>query len=202
MALDPFRREIPPEHGVTPDWRAMIENFSASVGAIVTVTNDTDKAQLVSDMVAAGHAPSASRPLYVHRQDAANGLLLEYTTDGSTWTPVGGVTEVTITWQANRYTPAGFAKPKLFAHGNKRTLAPGAIGSSIAFTQGNLALGTIPAGHRPAEAVRAAASSASSGVADPMIEVNPAGAISYVWLATVTMSANTYCVGSAVEWLV
>lgn len=86
MALDPFRREIPPEHGVTPDWRAMIENFSASITAPVVVSNVTDRAQLVSDLAAAGWAPSSARPLYVHRVDRPG---IEWTADGSTWAADG-----------------------------------------------------------------------------------------------------------------
>jgi hypothetical protein len=83
MAID-ARNHIAPADGETPR-RQAINDLSLSVNDIRTVVNATDRAQYVSSMTALGFGPSATRPLYVHRQDAVAGANLEVTLDGTTW---------------------------------------------------------------------------------------------------------------------
>jgi hypothetical protein len=65
--------------------RQAINDLAASVNDIIPVANATERAQLVADVVAAGHV--WPRPLYVDRADAPAGAKLERTTDGTTWAP-------------------------------------------------------------------------------------------------------------------
>jgi|GEM_PF-1441672 len=86
MATNPRGHTVPsaPE---TPS-RAAIFGSLLTIGDIVRVANTTARSQLVADLTAAGVGPSAARPLYVHRTDAATGRELEVTVDGSTWRAV------------------------------------------------------------------------------------------------------------------
>lgn len=67
---------------------AGMDSVSAAVtgvknGTIHFVANTTERAAK-----ALAFAPSASKPLYVHRQDAPVGMNLEYTTNGTVWRSV------------------------------------------------------------------------------------------------------------------
>lgn len=78
------RRHTVPLPGVKPE-RAAFDALSLSINDIVTVSNVTDRAQLVAALTDADAAPSAARPLYVHRQDALAAAHLESTIDGTNW---------------------------------------------------------------------------------------------------------------------
>jgi len=84
MAVSARKHTVPAE-GETPRFEA-INELGASINDIVPVANTTERAQLLADL---GWAPSAARPLYVHRADTS--AALEYTTDGTNWRPVGGI---------------------------------------------------------------------------------------------------------------
>lgn len=79
-----IRRHTAPLPGETPRRRS-INDLSLTVNDIVPVANVTERAELVDDLNAASVGPSASRPLYVDRADAAPGMRLESTIDGTTW---------------------------------------------------------------------------------------------------------------------
>lgn len=66
-------------YALTTDLRRMM----ASARTIVPVANATERAAVVSALVAAGTPPTAARPLFVYRADAP--FPLEWTEDGTTW---------------------------------------------------------------------------------------------------------------------
>lgn len=72
---------------------------AADTGRIIPVANTTARAAL-----AAAYSPSASKPLYVHRQDAAAGEEIERTIDGTTWLTVFSG----IAWASYTPTVTGF----------------------------------------------------------------------------------------------
>jgi hypothetical protein len=90
--------------------RAAFNALSLSMHDPVPVANATERAQLVADLTAAGFAPTASRPLYVHRADAGPMLELERTIDGGT------------SWQT------------IMADGGKTLMAVGSGGGSLSGT--------------------------------------------------------------------
>ena len=117
MATDK-RKHLAPAAGETPK-RQSINDLSHSINDIVPVANTTERAQLVADLTALGtqFAPSATKPLYVHRQDAGTGRNLEVTIDGTTWRTVpsyGGTrTNVfslpgTLTTETSAGTPTSY----------------------------------------------------------------------------------------------
>lgn len=68
-----------------PVTRARINGILDDVMDVRPVASATARAQLVSDLVAAGQGPSPSRPLYVDRADAPALAHIERTQDGTTW---------------------------------------------------------------------------------------------------------------------
>lgn len=85
MATDAFNRTIPPATGVTPDWRGMIEDFSASIYAPIPVANTTARTSLAAAIVSAGYTITSAHPLFVYRADAPAGWRTEYSEDGTNW---------------------------------------------------------------------------------------------------------------------
>lgn len=61
---------------------------AARRAGVYTVANTAARTALVSDLVGKGIGPTATNPLYVHRTDAVSGNQLEWSTNGSAWTPV------------------------------------------------------------------------------------------------------------------
>ncbi|WP_125777200.1 hypothetical protein [Antribacter gilvus] len=88
MALNVYGHDIPPTVGVTPNMQNALGAFSASVRDVKVAANLTARAQLVSDIQAAGGVIDAAHPLYVHRVDAGTGAELERTIDGTTWVTI------------------------------------------------------------------------------------------------------------------
>ncbi|MFF3029154.1 hypothetical protein [Microbacterium sp. NPDC057944] len=73
----------------------LFDAFGNSIRDIVPVANASDRAQLVTDLTAAGQAPSSTKPLVVHRADARGAHRIEYTTEstGAWWMPASGLLE-------------------------------------------------------------------------------------------------------------
>lgn len=184
--------------------RAALTDLSLSIRDIVYVANATARAQLVTDLTTAGHGPSTSNPLYVHRGDAASGRELEVTTDGTTWRAVvgddsgwqplatfgtvGGSTNTT--WRTRRIGPAVHVKGIL--RPNSGTIPQGQSTS----------VGVVASGHRPAETVHLLADGFIAGstvehLPRAVVSVAPSGNMS-VWaelaLSWVQMPATTYLV--------
>lgn len=65
--------------------RADVLNLGLSVRDPIPVANATARAALITNLASAGITPSTSNPVYTFRADAAAGLQLEVTTDGTTW---------------------------------------------------------------------------------------------------------------------
>lgn len=68
-----------------PVTRAAIEGLLMQVNDVRPVANAVARAQLVSNLAAAGVGPSPAAPLFVRRADAPLGSELEVTADGTTW---------------------------------------------------------------------------------------------------------------------
>jgi hypothetical protein len=79
MPVANARKHQVPAAGDAPSRAGVVGPFE-TINDIVPVANSTDRAN-----VATAVAPTASRPLYVHRADAPVGQELEVTTDGSNW---------------------------------------------------------------------------------------------------------------------
>lgn len=67
--------------------RATYLNLSASINDPIMVANATARAQLIADLAAGTPArtPSPARPVFVWRTDAAKGMQLEATENGTDW---------------------------------------------------------------------------------------------------------------------
>lgn len=104
------RKQIIPAGGDASITRATIfSSFGNSLRDIVAVANTTERGQLVTDLTAAGQAPSATKPLYVHRADARGLHRIEYTVDGSVWLPASGVLDFATLGAANSFGTANSA---------------------------------------------------------------------------------------------
>ncbi|EYR64278.1 hypothetical protein N866_13600 [Actinotalea ferrariae CF5-4] len=113
------RKHTAPAAGETPR-RQAINDLSMSIRDVIPVANTTERAQLVSDLTAAGAAPSTTNPVSVYRADAPAGARVEWTDDDTTWsrpretragiatgtTSAGGDISVTFS-PAFATTPAG-----------------------------------------------------------------------------------------------
>lgn len=119
---------ISDNYALTTDLRLMAE----SIETVVPVPNVTARTALVSALVAAGRPPSLSNPLYVDREDAAVGLHLERTSDGTNWEAFTASTSSAVpmlgVWTSSSLTTT--------ANGSLVTI------SGVVATSG----GTVPAG--------------------------------------------------------
>lgn len=95
MAQD-ARKHIVPSGAEAPRRKAILD-LGLSIRDIVPVANTTERGQLISDLTAAGVAPSATNPLLVYRADATAGFELEYTINGSTWRVLAATDRSTAT---------------------------------------------------------------------------------------------------------
>lgn len=82
-SLDARRHTI--SDGADTPSRAGIYAALLTVRDPIPVANTTDRAQVLSDLSAAGITPDADEPVFVFRADAGAGRELEYTTDGANW---------------------------------------------------------------------------------------------------------------------
>lgn len=85
------RKHVTPDGSDVSVGRATIfDQFGQSISDVVPVANTTDRAQVVADLTAEGHGPTASRPLVVIRADAPGLHRIEYTYDGTTFVSGSG----------------------------------------------------------------------------------------------------------------
>lgn len=82
--IDAYGHAVPA--GSEPLARRSFLDLSSSINAPQVVANETERAQRVSELVAAGHV--WPRPMYVDRANAPVGARLEVTYDGSTFRSV------------------------------------------------------------------------------------------------------------------
>ena len=91
-------------------------DFGESIHDVIPVANATERAQLVSDMVAKGKGPSASNPLVVYRADAPGLHRVESSTDGLVWVPASGQLWFADIAAANSFATAN---PGLLSNGDE-----------------------------------------------------------------------------------
>ncbi|MDR7189789.1 hypothetical protein J2Y46_002615 [Microbacterium sp. BE35] len=87
----------------------IFKEFGESIRDVVPVANTTARATLVSDLTAAGEAPSSTKPLVVYRHDAPGLHRLEYTVDGTVWIPSSGVLAFASTGARDTWTTSNSA---------------------------------------------------------------------------------------------
>ena len=144
------RRHSVPSGGDAPSRAGWVLGPLLTVRDPIPVANATDRAQVLTDLAAAGIVPSASEPIFFFRADAGTGRELEYTTNGTTFhTVIAGDTGwVAATYNAswNTYTTlktrlVGGAQLSLtgLIRPNTGTVAAG----------GTTSVATLAAGHRP-----------------------------------------------------
>lgn len=151
--ISPFHTTINTLQQGTSDAISALTDGSSDVVVIHPVANTTER-----DALAASYAPSASNPLYVDRQDAATGLKLERTENGSSWAAVGSPTDsgwVTLTLDASTTVVDGLT-PRI-------RKINGVVYLSGRVTQGGASIATIPSGYRPDRDQRQAVTLGSSG---------------------------------------
>lgn len=95
MALDVRKHKVP--SGAEAPRRQAILDLGLSIRDVIPVANTTERAQMISDLTAAGVAPSATNPVLVYRADATAGFELEYTINGSTWRVLAATDRSTAT---------------------------------------------------------------------------------------------------------
>ena len=91
MALNSRRHTVPAGTEQSVNRATIFETFGNSIHDVIPVANSTDRAQLVSDLTAAGRKPTTTDPLVVYRADAPGLHRFEWSPDGSAWIPVDGV---------------------------------------------------------------------------------------------------------------
>lgn len=106
--------------------RQALNDLSMSINDVVPVANATERAQLVTDLTAAGYGPTAARPLFVYQADQPVWTATKVTRDGTNWksvlagrlsahtarTVAGAIPNNSITglvWDAVTLVPTGVA---------------------------------------------------------------------------------------------
>jgi hypothetical protein len=117
MPVANARKHQVPAAGDAPSRAGIVGPFE-TINDIVPVANSTDRAN-----VATAIAPTASRPLYVHRADAPVGQKLEVTEDGTTWRTILSYKGSTA-WIFERQSASG---TDTFPNGSMVTLVQGTI---------------------------------------------------------------------------
>jgi hypothetical protein len=118
------------------------------------VADVTERAAL-----AATYSPTASKPLYVDRQDAPEGLNLERTSNGTTWRTVPSYDDDSDTWHTlgangfgslssgtTSYTASPWSGVRVRRHRGVLYVSGAAVRTS--WSDGN-GIGTLPEGYRP-----------------------------------------------------
>jgi hypothetical protein len=92
MASNARKHTIPAGADTSVSRDTIFEDFGNSIRDVVPVANTTERTQLVTALTNANptQAPSATRPLVVHRADAPGLHRLEYTINGTVWLPASG----------------------------------------------------------------------------------------------------------------
>jgi hypothetical protein len=81
MAID-ARKHVAPAAAETPR-RQAINDLSLSIRDPIPVANVTERAQVLTDLTAAGVGPSVTNPVYFHRADLPPRARTEFTDDGT-----------------------------------------------------------------------------------------------------------------------
>lgn len=104
MANNARGHVVPAPSDTSVTRQTIFETFGNSIRDVVGVANTTARAQLVSDLTAAGEGPSTAKPLLVHRADTDGLHRTEVTVDGSVWTPLSGVLRFANATDRNSWT--------------------------------------------------------------------------------------------------
>lgn len=181
----------------TPVTRASIQGLLLQVNDIRPVANTTERAQLVVDLNAAGIGPTAARPLYVDRADAATGQHLERTHNGTAWEAVPSSSSIAIpmigVWSASSLVATNVGS-LLMVTGTIATTSntvPGGVSTNV---------GVVPVGWRPSGEAHATLSGQILGAALPYtargsLVVTPSGNVSvFTESLTTTLQVSLVCV--------
>lgn len=153
--ISPFHTTMNVLQQGTSDALSGIRDGSNDILVVHQVADTSERSSL-----AAAYGPTASKPLYVDRQDAPAGQKLERTEDGSTWAAVGAPTDtgwVNLTLDAGTTVVDGLT-PRI-------RKINGIVYLSGRVTQGGSTIATIPAGYRPDRDQRQAVTLGNSGTA-------------------------------------
>lgn len=120
MVLNARKQTIPAGTDTTVSRETIFEDFGNSIRDVVPVASTTERTQLVTALTTAGEAPSATKPLVVHRNDARGAHRIEYTTNGSVWMPASGLLEFASKTAADSF---GTSYPGLLTLGDKAMVA-------------------------------------------------------------------------------
>ena len=109
MAINARKQTIPAGSDTTVSRATIFEGFGNSIRDVVPVADTTARAQLVTDLTAAGQAPSSTKPLVVYRHDAPGAHRLEWTADGTVWVTASGVLRFANDAARNTWTTSNSA---------------------------------------------------------------------------------------------
>lgn len=106
MALNLRKHEVPAGGDASIQRATIFETFGNSINDVVPVSGNTERAQVVTDLVAAGATIDSTHPVFF--SNAANAGLhrTEVTFDGSTFLPVSGVLEFSSVGARDTWTSA------------------------------------------------------------------------------------------------
>lgn len=196
--ISPFHTTINTLQQGTSDAITGIKDGSNDILVVHQVADISERSSL-----ATAYGPTASKPLYVDRQDAPAGQELERTEDGSTWTSIQS--NISTAWTAlstvataNWNTPASASTPARFRSINGRGYFDGIIRNNTGLiTPGSFTVATLPAMMRPSsEQWFLIAGWVSGGAADPYVDE-----IRIATNGTVTLIVNANRTGTYVSGL-
>lgn len=152
---------------------AGMDSVSAAItgvknGAIHFVPDVTARAAL-----ATAFAPTATKPLYVHRQDAPAGVNLEFTTNGTVWDTVRGTPGAysALPLASNWAQQGGYPAPRMRLFQDKTEISGSLLqrtGSGQATSPGSgFVIATLPTAYRPTSTQIVAASIGVAGSLGP-----------------------------------
>lgn len=169
------RKHTVPAAGETPR-RQAINDLAASINDIVPVQNQTARAQLLADVVAAGHV--WPRPLYVDRADAGPRGIIERTIDGTTWEALAGVTApALLPLVASDWSHRDGRGVQWYQDGPDIVIQGSFVSRNAGVTSTSLfAVGTLPPEARPGR-VESSVGMAVDGTILGLVEIYPNGEV-------------------------
>lgn len=185
-------------YALTDDLRKMAESQST----IVSVASTTMRSALVAQLTAGGRTPSATRPLFVKRQDLPAHYALEYTTDGTNWASIPSETVANLTPFQSGYTIFE-GVTRIVRQGNVVVMSGGVLRTGATISSGvatPVQLVGVPVASRPWSSRRLGLAPSSMGMAEVRYDAATTN-ITVQYATSVSMASGSWWVSlNGLSW--
>lgn len=109
MALNLRKHDIPAGTDASITRATIFETFGNSINDIIPVSGNTERAQVISDLIAAGFTIDGTHPVFIYNAANAGLHRVEVTFDGTVFIPMSGVLEFASTSARDTWTSSNGA---------------------------------------------------------------------------------------------